>query len=72
MLSAKEIGKYLYELRGDIPREDVAREIGVSVSAISMYENGERIPRDAIKVKIAKYYKKTVQEIFFETKCHIK
>ncbi|KYG86691.1 XRE family transcriptional regulator [Ruminococcus sp. DSM 100440] len=71
MLSAKEIGKRLYELRGNIPREDVAKAIGVSVSAISMYENGDRIPRDSVKVKIAEFYKKTVQEIFFDLKCHV-
>lgn len=47
-------------------REKVADEIGVSVSAISMYENGERMPRDDIKIKIATFYKKTVQEIFFD------
>lgn len=69
LLSAKEIGKRLYELRGNMRREDVAKAIGVSVSAISMYENGERIPRDSVKVKIAEFYKKTVQEIFFDPKC---
>lgn len=71
MLDSKEIGKRLYELRGNIPREDMAEAIGVSVSAISMYENGERIPRDAIKVKIAEFFNKTVQEIFFDPKCHV-
>lgn len=71
LLSAKEIGKRLHELRGDTSREDLAKAIGVSVSAISMYENGERIPRDAVKVKIAEFYKMTVQEIFFDSKCHI-
>ena len=60
-----EIAKKLVELRGERKREDVAKAIGVSVSAISMYENGERIPRDDIKVKIAKYYNKSVGEIFF-------
>lgn len=70
MLSAKEIGKRLYKLRGNIPREDVANAIGVSVSAVSMYENGERVPRDSVKVKIAEFYKKTVQEIFFDLNSH--
>ena len=61
-----EIAKKLIELRGERSREEVAKAIGVSVSAISMYENGERIPRDDIKIKIAKLYQKTVQEIFFD------
>lgn len=71
MLSGKEIGARLLELRGEIPREKVADAVGVSVSAISMYENGERIPRDAVKIRLAKFYQKTVQEIFFDEKCHI-
>lgn len=66
MRTAKEIGKKLVELRGDRSREEVAVAVGVSVSAISMYENGERIPRDSIKVKFADLYKRTVQEIFFD------
>lgn len=29
-----------------------------------MYENGERIPRDDIKIRIAQYFQRSVQEIF--------
>ncbi|MBS5414101.1 helix-turn-helix transcriptional regulator [Anaerostipes sp.] len=71
MLDAKEIGCRLRELRGNIPRETVADAVGISVSAISMYENGERIPRDVVKVKLASYYGRSVQEIFFDEKCHV-
>ena len=70
MPNAKEVGIRLGQLRGDISREKLAKDIGVSVSAISMYENGERVPRDAIKIKIAEYFGKSVQEIFFDPKCH--
>lgn len=70
MPNAKEVGIRLSQLRGDISREKLAKDIGVSVSAISMYENGERVPRDAIKIKIAEYFGKSVQEIFFDPKCH--
>ncbi|MEE1495975.1 MAG: helix-turn-helix transcriptional regulator [Clostridium sp.] len=56
----------LTQLRGDRSREEVAKAIGISVSAISMYENGERIPRDSIKIKLAAYFNKSVQEIFFD------
>ena len=69
MLDAKEIGCRLRELRGNIPRETVADAVGISVSAISMY--GERIPRDVVKVKLASYYGRSVQEIFFDEKCHV-
>lgn len=71
MLVSKEtIGKRLRELRGDTPREEVAIHCGTSVSAIQMYENGERIPRDEIKVKLATYYNKTIEELFFTPELH--
>lgn len=71
MISAKEIGERLLKLRGERTREEVSNAIGVSLSAVSMYENGDRIPRDAIKIKIASFYQKSVQEIFFDSECHI-
>lgn len=66
----ESIAQKLVRLRGEKSRGEIAKAIGVSVSAISMYENGERIPRDDVKVKIADFYGSTVQEIFFDTKCH--
>lgn len=65
MVDLDVIAERLIELRGSRTREEVANAIGVSVSALGMYEQGRRMPRDEIKVKIAKYYKKTVQSIFF-------
>lgn len=65
-MNAKIIGERLFHLRGEISREKLAMAVGVSVSAIAMYENGERIPRDAIKIKLANFYGKSVQEIFFD------
>lgn len=55
----------LVAARGEQRREDVAKAVGISVSAIAMYENGERIPRDEIKVRLADYYNTTVQDLFF-------
>ncbi|MEC1744160.1 helix-turn-helix transcriptional regulator [Schinkia azotoformans] len=69
-MNKKRIGKKLLKLRGDKPREEVANAIKISISALQMYENGQRIPRDEIKVRLAEYYKATVQEIFFEHKPH--
>lgn len=60
------IAKRLTELRGNVPRELVARECGITVSALSNYENGIRVPRDEVKLRIAKFYKKSVQSIFFD------
>ena len=64
-MDAKAIGKRLIALRGNRTQEEVARAIGSSVSAIGMYERGERIPRDEIKLSIAKFYDQTVQSIFY-------
>ena len=55
----------LRQLRGDVPRADVAKSVGISVSALGMYECGERMPRDAIKKKLASHYNTSVEAIFF-------
>lgn len=64
------IAKRLMILRGDAAREETAHTIGISVSALQMYENAQRIPRDEIKIRIASHYNKTVQEIFFDSEPH--
>ena len=61
----KKIGEMLLHLRGDKTQKEIAEAVGVSQSAIRQYESGNRIPRDNIKVKFAKFYDKTVQEIFY-------
>lgn len=60
------IAKRLISLRGDDSREETAQAVGISVSALQMYENGQRVPRDEIKIKLASHYKRTVQSIFFD------
>lgn len=62
----EKIAKKLVELRAEKSREQVAYSIGISLSALAMYETGARIPRDEIKKKLADYYGKSVQEIFFD------
>jgi transcriptional regulator with XRE-family HTH domain len=64
-MDSKKIGKLLTTLRGEQSLSDVAKTLGLSPSAIRQYESGNRIPRDNIKEKIAKFYDKTVQEIFY-------
>lgn len=61
------IAEKLIKARGGRSREEVATAIGVTISAISMYENGARVPRDEIKIRIADYYNTTVQELFFNS-----
>lgn len=64
-MDAKAIGQKLINLRGKRTQDEVSRALGVSLSAIGMYERGERIPRDEVKIAIARYYDTTVQSIFY-------
>lgn len=64
-MDRSKIAERLAKLRGKRTQAEVAEAIGVSTSAYSMYETGERIPRDEIKIRIAKFYKRTVNSIFF-------
>lgn len=59
------IGERLAMLRGERTQQEVAMDLHISDSAISAYENDARVPRDEVKVRIAEYYGKSVQEIFF-------
>ncbi len=59
------IAKRLLQLRGGKTREEVAYKVGISVSALTMYETGNRIPRDEIKLRLARYYNTSVEAIFF-------
>jgi len=61
------VGEKLRELRGEVRREVVAANVGVSVSALAMYETDKRIPRDSVKLKFSTYYNVPVQDIFFAT-----
>lgn len=61
------IADKLVALRGGKTQMEVANDIGISLSALVMYETGNRIPRDEIKVRLAKYYGQTVEAIFFNT-----
>lgn len=58
------VAEKLVKLRGDKSRETVAKACGISISALAMYERGERIPRDDIKVRLAEYYNRSVNFIF--------
>ena len=50
-------GEKLRQLRGDKSQEVIAKEVGVTKSSWAMYERNERVPRDEVKIKIAKLNK---------------
>lgn len=64
-MDSRKIGKRLVELRGNKSQDVVAKACGISVSALSMYEQGNRVPRDEIKLKLSEYYRTSVQALFF-------
>lgn len=61
----KEKGDRLRKLRGDKTRKEVAEAVGITERALQSYELGDRTPRDDVKLRLAEYYGKTVQYIFF-------
>lgn len=64
-MDSEEIARKLVVLRGNRSRQEVSKALGISLSALAMYENGDRIPRDETKKRIASFYGKSVEEIFF-------
>lgn len=65
-MDRNSIGERLRSLREKKRKTaaEVAEACGISQSALTMYENGERLPRDEVKIRLAKYYGRTVQTIF--------
>lgn len=70
-IDSKEMGRVLKRLRGEKSIDRVAADLEISPSALRMYEDGERIPRDQIKVRICNYYDKSPISIFFVKEVHV-
>ena len=64
MVSIGEKLTYLRERLGKT-REEAAEEMGVSLRALQSYELNARVPRDEIKVKIARYYRVSIDKLFY-------
>lgn len=65
-MDATILANRLKDLRADKTQKEVSEAIGLNQSTYAMYESGQRIPSDENKVKIADYFERTVQEIFFD------
>lgn len=61
---AKTTGEKLQALRGQRSIEDAAQLIRISPQALTAYEQGERIPRDTVKIRIATAYNMPIEAIF--------
>lgn len=64
---AKIIGERLLELRTNknLERKEVAEATGLTISALSNYELGIRVPRDEAKFVLAQYYGVDLRATFF-------
>ncbi len=60
------ISNRVFELRQDkgITQEEFAKALGVSRQTIIAIEKGNYIPSLLLGLKIAKFFKKTVEEVF--------
>jgi len=65
-MDKEKIAKKVKEIRGNKPVEEVALFLGVTASAVMMYERGKRVPKDSVKVKYAEFSGENVQSIFFD------
>lgn len=71
-MDAKLVGERIKNLRQEkkMSQQELADAINVACSTVSMYENGERIPRDQIKLAIANLFGVTVDYLFFGVDAH--
>ena len=69
-INVTQIGKRIKDLRiqKNMTAEDLGKALGISSSAVNMYECGQRVPRDEIKISIAEYFGVSVESIFYQTK----
>ena len=72
MMDASRIGAQIKSLRESQNKSQkvVADDLGISMSALCMYEIGNSIPRDEIKIRIAESFGVPVESIFFPTEQH--
>ena len=64
-MDRQAIAARLVRLRGTRSQNEVARTLGISDSALSAYECGERVPRDELKLRMAEFFGVSVQFLFF-------
>ncbi|MBR5342757.1 MAG: helix-turn-helix transcriptional regulator [Oscillospiraceae bacterium] len=64
-MNKKQVGGRLLQLRGARSQEEVAAALGIRQSTLAMYERGSRMPKDEIKLALARYYGCSVEALFF-------
>lgn len=61
--------RYLRKKKG-VTQTEVAKALGIPTTTYNAYETGQNVPRDEMKVKIADYFDRSVQFIFFKRIAH--
>ena len=64
-MDRKQVGVRLLRLRRMRSQEEVAAALQIRQSTLAMYESGARMPRDEIKLRLARYYGCSVDALFF-------
>lgn len=55
---------YKFRIEKDVTQEDLAKTVGVTRQTIIAIEKGNYTPSVLLALKIAKYFKKSVEEVF--------
>jgi len=61
--------RYLRKKKG-VTQTEVAKTLGIPASTYNAWETGQNIPRDKMKQRLANYYGRSVQYIFFKDIAH--
>lgn len=66
-MNAKKIAKQIKKLREEkgLTMTELSKLTGITISSLSHYESGYRIPSDENKVLIARAFSTTIDEIFY-------
>ena len=67
MLDAKVIGERIKKLREDmnISRSQLCEDADISLSALTMYETGQRVPRDEVKIRLSRCLNTSLEGLFY-------
>ena len=57
-------------LEKGLTQQEVADKTNISISMLAMMENGYRRGSDETKIKLANFYKKSVESLFFANNYH--
>lgn len=63
--SKKLLNLKLLRIQNGVTQRELAYELGVKPSTVSMIENGTNLPSLELAYKIANYFGKSIEEVFY-------